>query len=160
MRTVKKEEPDFRKYIDQATGLRCMIVPVPEMGHLCGYVQLPPGPLRRRLMRYKGIPTPTMNTLMRAMQPGYPRHGARYEGRRAYSQSQIKRMDVHGGVTFLDRFTWPGMEGLWIGFDCGHLGDASPGMEKIGISQHGVYRDHTFVEHELAKLAKQVARLL
>lgn len=36
-------EPNYLRWYDAATGLRCAIVRVPRMGHLCGYVKLPHG---------------------------------------------------------------------------------------------------------------------
>lgn len=36
------DEPDREAWVDQATGLHCLILRHPEMGHLCGYVFVPP----------------------------------------------------------------------------------------------------------------------
>lgn len=34
-------EPNMVKWVDQATGLACLILRASELGHLCGYVRIP-----------------------------------------------------------------------------------------------------------------------
>ena len=34
-------EPDSEQWLDKTTGFFCLIVRIPESGHLCGYVQIP-----------------------------------------------------------------------------------------------------------------------
>ena len=47
-----KDEPNFARWIDPATGLHCMVIRQ-NMGFLCGYVRLPHGNLRKRLIAYE-----------------------------------------------------------------------------------------------------------
>lgn len=82
--------------------------------------------------------------------PGHPYFGKHYD-----------KMDVrvHGGITFagasegrrLDKGYW------WIGFDCAHTMDLSPGMLKHipGLSP-GVYRNIAYVTNELKELTEQL----
>lgn len=37
------DEPSHLVWTDKQTGYECEVVRVPELGHLCGYVVLPPG---------------------------------------------------------------------------------------------------------------------
>lgn len=70
-------------------------------------------------------------------------------------------VDVHGGLTFTaagddlirDARMW------WIGFDCGHCMDATPGLLAVGLCavDSTAYRDMEFVKAETAKLAGQIA---
>lgn len=67
---------------------------------------------------------------------------------------------VHGGVTWSDwRLPWEEEDGdhWWLGFDTAHAGDVVPGLEKIGISQHGTFRDEDYVRNECVSLASQLA---
>lgn len=38
-----QNEPDKKQWLDEATGYPCLIVRQIELGHLCGYVGVPPG---------------------------------------------------------------------------------------------------------------------
>lgn len=58
---------------------------------------------------------------------------------------------VHGGITF-GPAEFPGMDGIWIGFDCAHSGDLCP---KYGAQKGDVYRDIEYVRGEVASLARQ-----
>lgn len=53
----------------------------------------------------------------------------------------------------------------WFGFDCGHAGDLSPGMERYGRGQmpapwndsgYDEYRDLPYVKEQVAELARQL----
>lgn len=56
--------------------------------------------------------------------------------------------DVHGGVTFTG--THDGIDGSWIGFDCGHYMDLTPGAY---FENGGTYRTIDYVKSECEKLA-------
>lgn len=108
------EEPDKAQWVDEATGLDCLIVRN-QVGALCGYVGLP---------------------------PGHPLHGASalYSGRRR--ESALNDLDVHGGITFANscqgdeddpsrgicHVPEPGRprDVWWLGFDCAHAFDLTP----------------------------------
>src|SRR5262252_7143826 len=107
-----QDEPDKRQWADEATGYPCLIVRAP-LGHLCGYGGVPPG------------------------HPCY---------RRDYGDDHLGGADVHGGLTFAG----PCMKGVpqdhavchcpdpgesddvwWLGFDCAHGYDFSPGLQRM-----------------------------
>ena len=141
-----RDEPDKAQWVDEATGLDCLIVRN-RRGALCGYV---------------GVP------------PGHPLHG------RDYADTDL---DVHGGLTYSDycqegaedgpgvcHVPEPGRpaEVWWLGFDCGHYYDLSPGVmeanqrlqREVGIpwyrGEEGTYRTFGYVRDECASLAAQV----
>lgn len=150
------KEPDKAYWVDPKTGLDCLIVRT-ALGHLCGYV---------------GVP------------PKHPFHGKHYDK---------CDVDVHGGLTYADEcqkddkehgichVSEPGREDniWWLGFDCAHLGDISPGgrsalrdlgnmagaivgMDKASSSwledrERGeTYKTFKWVKQEVTNLAKQV----
>lgn len=112
-------------------GLVCLIVRTP-MGHLCGYV---------------GVP------------PGHPYHGVGYDD---------LDIEVHGGLTYagackgkichVPRDGEP--EVWWLGFDCAHCFDLSPGLvasvELAWEADGCEYRDKAYVEAEVNRLAAQL----
>lgn len=128
-------EVDKKQWLDAASGLPCMIRRAGSMGHWCGYV-------------------------------GVPRNHPLY--RRDYNDIDV---DVHGGLTFADACrdgpdhsaichkVEPGEDDdvWWLGFDCGHDGDISPGMQ--WVRPDGFYRDQAYVEDEVVRLAKQLHQL-
>ena len=73
--------------------------------------------------------------------------------------------DVHGGLTFAAPAYWYSgetAEGLdwWLGFDCGHQGDLSPGHLDRGIfspTSGDVYCNMAYVKDECERLADQIA---
>lgn len=131
-------EPDKRQWLDEVTGLPCLIVRAGrDLGHLCGYV---------------GVPR------------GHPYYEADYDS---------LPVEAHGGLTFASKCSHgaedreichkvePGEpdDVWWLGFDCAHLGDISPGMDRFrrrGYAE-GTYKDFAFVTREVTQLAKQLA---
>jgi len=149
-------EPDKVQWIDEGTDLDCLAVRGP-MGCWCGYVGLP---------------------------PSHPWHGREY-------RDVEDEIEVHGGLTFSDRC----MEGLpenqgvchvpepgrpadvwWLGFDCGHAFDLSPGLEarmrslrvdaiaqahqrlvEAGFGE--TYKPLAYVQAEIRELAHQLAEV-
>lgn len=93
-----------------------------------------------------------------AMPPGHPWHG---QGDDALSRVA----DVHGGVTYaascggtICHVPKPGKpdDVWWVGFDCGHSGDASPCTAKLwGMREWETYRDAAYVRTEVERLAEQ-----
>jgi len=143
------DEPDKIQWIDDATGLDCLIVRNP-MGALCGYV---------------GVP------------PEHPLYEVGYDAAYQLAAERGVSLQVHGGLTFADRCE-PGepIEGIchlgehgatenpwWLGFDMAHAGDLSPGM--AWIEQNvlrlppipGRYRDVSYAKGECTDLARQLA---
>lgn len=118
-------EPDKIQWSDDATGLPCLIVRGP-LGALCGYV---------------GVPE------------GHPWYGVEFSAVNA---------EVHGGLTYsspcqhggkICHVPEPGEPDnvWWLGFDCAHLGDLTPGA----YLDDGTYRDVGYVTRETAHLAQQ-----
>ncbi len=81
---------------------------------------------------------------------GHLWHGIGYE-----DLSREYNLDVHGGLTYSGPFdeiepelTW------WLGFDCAHAGDLSPGIARL--SDVDKYRSISFVRKQCRKLARQI----
>jgi hypothetical protein len=152
------DEPDKLQWIDDATGLDCLIVRN-RLGALCGYV---------------GVPSK------------HPWHGIGYSSSPSGKDDDLYADDcpevvvsVHGGLTYSDRCEEDAPEdsgichvpGLgrpadvwWFGFDCAHFGDIAPGMiareRKMGFPappDGGVYKTVDYVRAEVAHLARQLA---
>jgi hypothetical protein len=106
-----QSEPDMLLWVDPQTGLQCMIARA-DFGHLCGYVGL---------------------------LPGHPLHGKEYRN---------IALHAHGDINFANEFSLASLRLdpplndstplWWLGFDCGHSWDFSPGMaahiKELGIS--------------------------
>lgn len=148
------DEPDKAQWIDEATGLDCLIVRGP-VGALCGYV---------------GVP------------PEHPWHGKGYGGclnadcteEFCWSHSPEAAISVHGGLTFSDSCQEGAEDGpgichvpepgrpanvWWFGFDCAHAFDLAPLMIQYGPNPGDVYRHFEYVQRECADLAKQLAEV-
>lgn len=191
-----QDEPDKVQWVDEASGLDCLIVRTP-LGYLCGYV---------------------------GVTEGHPYFGVAYSQCPEKCEevwcahSPESRMEVHGGLTFSDfcteasRETWqrwrasllacadeakkypkgdsarafaeagryiddydgwlvyaesrfichvpfPGRPARvwWLGFDCAHFGDSSPGLSRH--DDYGSYKPVSYVKAECARLARQLARV-
>lgn len=136
------DEPDKVHWIDPETGLDCLAVRNGG-GAWCGYVGLP---------------------------PDHPFHGVDYDD--AHDRADI---NVHGGLTFaaschedergegygICHIPLPGRPAdvWWLGFDCAHAWDLSPGYLRYGLSlgDREVYRDLAYVKAETTDLARQLA---
>lgn len=138
-----QDEPDRLEW--RHKGVPCLVRRSPSTGAWCGYA---------------------------AVEPGHPWHG----------QPELDNVDVHGGLTFASRchgdichVPEPGESDdvWWLGFDCGHAGDDSPGLRaairKIDgqlppnlrggdrlLFEGDVYRDLAYVKGECESLADQV----
>jgi hypothetical protein len=155
-------EPDKVQWVDEATGLVCLAKRSPHLGHWCGYVGL--------------LPT-------------HPWHGKDYgdsvgqcgdscssageEHSYHYECTVGALLEVHGGVTYADgcqdgpieqtvcHLPAPGSPDhlWWIGFDCAHCDDLSPGRLMLAPSlyDHGTYRSLDYVRSECTSLAAQLA---
>lgn len=142
------KEPDKRQWVDDATGLDCLMHRNGS-GAWCGYV---------------GVPE------------GHPLFARDYEH---------ADVSVHGGLTYsaFCQDTKDESEGIchvplpgrphkvwWLGFDCAHYNDLSPGMvsfnekfdrehpEFAGVRRE-TYRDVQWVEAEVTQLAAQLAAM-
>ena len=114
-------EPDKKLWLDESTGYPCRIVRHGDLGHLCGYV---------------GVP------------PDHPAFENNYDD---------VDVECHGGLTY-DNFS---QRVWWLGFDCAHFRDISPGRAlRFSAAESGAsYKTLSYVESECRKLAKQLKEL-
>lgn len=147
-------EHDHLYWVDEVTGYPCIMHRVSAHGAWCGYVAVP---------------------------PGHPAYHQSYD-------DVSERVSVHGGLTYADacqgnicHVPEPGQPDnvWWLGFDCGHYGDVTPGsdyqikamMESMEMmsqlfgasapdeSPHGHYWTEDEVREEVLSLAKQLKEL-
>jgi hypothetical protein len=133
-------EPDKVQWQDAETGLPCIAVRNSSLGNWCGYV---------------------------GVEEGHPYYGN--------SDEDTLELECHGGVTFTGFCDGDEEKGIchtpaagepdrvfWIGFDCAHCYDFSPGLDATIRSTGGeswrenVYRDLAYVQKECADLARQL----
>jgi hypothetical protein len=156
------DEPDKRQWTDPATGLPCLAVRHPTLGHWCGYA---------------GVPA------------GHPAHGVEFytspigeDGapiELTPVQLAVESLDAHGGVTFsapcqettdpahgVCHVPAPGEpdDVWWFGFDCAHCYDLSPGMavyspQYTEIQKTDTYRPLAYVIDQAQTLAAQLAAM-
>lgn len=141
-----KDEPDFKLFIDNASGLKCAVLRHPHTGHLCGYVRVPRGKLYDKIVR-------------RGKQPGWEWAG---KLRRAPAYTWVeRRVTVHGGLTWAGKFRgrYQLERGLWVGFDCAHAGDLMPKLQFKNVQQN-IYRDMQYVTNECQILATQIKTVM
>lgn len=142
-------EPDKVQWIDAATGLDCLAVRHDRFGHWCGYV---------------------------GVAEGHPAFELHYD-----QAAELLPEDggVHGGLTYSDfcaendkeqGICHVALDGRperiwWLGFDCCHYLDLSPGLEAMTPKnalfrelQGYQYRDLAYVKAECASLARHLAR--
>lgn len=136
-------EPDKIVWVDEDTGLPCMIHRN-FLGALCGYV---------------GIPAE------------HPWHGMAYNDctlpepcEDAWCEHSLE-VEVHGGLTYsgmnqpVDENHMgvgiPETKGFWwFGFDCSHACDVTPLLE--GVNPRAAYRNVAYVKAEVRHLATQL----
>ena len=132
-------EPDRVDFVH--AGFACLALRNPRLGFWCGYV---------------GVPA------------DHPAYGRKYDD---------MDVEVHGGLTYSNacsepvcHMPEPGMPAdvWWLGFDCAHLFDVSPGqvaienalgmprMPSSAILPETVYRDLEYVQAEIKSLAEQL----
>jgi hypothetical protein len=139
------DEPDKLQWVDEATGLDCLIVRGP-VGALCGYV---------------GVPAE------------HPWHGIDYGGLDAdvhggltYSDRCQEGDDESKGICHVPPPGRP-VDVWWFGFDCAHSGDVAPTMDmhmresgRMPIHEpYAAYRTVGYVQRECARLAEQLAAI-
>lgn len=132
-----QEEPDKVEWT--TLGFPCLITRIPRLGHLCGYLAVP---------------------------PGHPWHGKSYN-------DEGWDPEVHGGLTYAAKCSefvchvpaaGESDDVWWLGFDCAHSWDVSPGLEAnyvrlgLGFSLSEcptVYRTVEYVRAQVEDLARQ-----
>lgn len=133
-------EPDKAQWVDEATGLDCLVLRN-HMWALCGYVGLP---------------------------PGHPAHGVDYgdvepepdvHGGLTFSDFCQEGAPEGHGICHIPE---PGRPERiwWLGFDCGHAFDLHPRLVLYGEDLHGgTYRTFDYVRGECSLLATQLHNL-
>lgn len=155
-----QNEPDKIHWIDEASGLDCLMHRGPH-GAWCGYVGVAEG------HPYFGVGYSSCS-LAQPCGESYCEHGP------------DSHVQVHGGLTYSDfcqvnpageehaeegichvAFDGRPERVWWLGFDCAHSGDLSPAYDSsIGqfLGRHrSVYRDRAYVEAQCRSLASQLA---
>lgn len=128
-------ESDEVKWVHERSGYKCMVRRHPEFLHLCGYVGVPYGHIW-------------------------------YAETYSDDRNGPPQPQVHGGLTFTGRMAeTKGRAVWWLGFDCAHAGDLSPGVV-MQLLKHGdnphtprlfeEYRTIEFATAECNKLADQL----
>lgn len=134
-----QNEPDKIQWMDEETGLPCMIKRNPEIGFWCGYVGVSKGHAAYD-KHYDSVSVDVHGGLTYAnfCQPGPEEH-----------------VICHVVEDGEDDKVW------WLGFDCGHYRDLCPYREWArGYGFEGeVYRDQAYVQNECRQLAKQLVNL-
>lgn len=141
-----RDEPDKAQWVDEKTGLDCLIVRGP-FGALCGYVGLP---------------------------PEHPWHGAghkmkllakvRVHGGLTFASYCQEGAEDGPGVCHVPE---PGRpeHPWWIGFDCCHPYDHQPGLHSVlalvgiqtALAKMQTYRTFHYVQVQVTRLAAQAA---
>lgn len=132
------DEPDKEQWIDEATSLPCLLKRQEHLGHLCGYVGVPPGhPLYGVDTDYE-----EMDLLVHG--------GVTYA---AFCQEDGPECETICHTTEPGDFE----PAFWIGFDCMHYRDASPqDITRGHVVGDARYRDVAYVKKECAILAGQL----
>lgn len=135
-----KAEPDRVEWRKPGSPLPRLVLRN-RLGAWCGYVGLP---------------------------PGHPLHGRKAwgtGGEEEQKDDRLDRLEVHCGVTYANEcaghICHVPAEGepdhvWWIGFDCGHSGDLTPGLPFRMGDRGDSYRDLEFVVTETEGLAAQL----
>ena len=135
------DEPDKIQWIDDITGLPCLIHRN-RMGALCGYVGVPEDhPVYKK---------------------HYDEHHFTVHGGLTYGDLCAEGDDPSIGICHIPEPGEPDNV-YWLGFDCGHLGDLSPNFENIvypGEFPKDVYRDVGYVKQECTQLAVQLKEMV
>lgn len=147
-------EPDKAQWVDEETGLDCLIVRN-RLGALCGYVGVPPEHVWHGIEYNECTGVKCDND----------------EDDWHYECSPVGRVEVHGGLTFsgscqdghdpsvgICHVPEPGRpdDVWWFGFDCAHSMDFVPAMGRHSIEFYESYKTIAYVKAEVALLANQL----
>ncbi len=157
-------------------GYSCAILKHNELGHLCGYVAVTESHpfygknYNQCLEGCAPVPYEAGEYFTQEMADRMnERSGGHYDCIYEKEHLSIDRiLDVHGGITYSGSTLADIENGMWwLGFDCGHVGDYSPGIAatllKTGYTDHllrndETYRDEDYVTAEILKLVTQIAK--
>lgn len=130
------QEPDKAQWIDESTGLDCLIVRGPS-GALCGYVGIP--------QEHPAYEQDYYNIDVRC------HWGLTFAGRCSPGDDPARGI-CHIEESAANKNVW------WLGFDCAHCDDLCPGYESR-YRMGGIYRDFGYVQRECADLALQLSKI-
>lgn len=137
-------EPDKAQWTDPETGLPCLAVRHDRSGHWCGYVGVPGD--------HPILSAPATDWGDNAVQE-LPCHGGV-----TYGPSPCQE-DAERGVCHLTSDPTDFEPAHWIGFDCAHSGDVSPGTRRYSAFRMGEsYRPLAYVKRECAGLAGAIVK--
>lgn len=166
------EEPDKKQWVDEETGLPCLIVRNPS-GALCGYVGVSAGHPMFEKNYSERLPVPIREAVALGANPSY----IALFCEALHEDDGMVRADVlfqvHGGLTFAGHCCpHPDDEGRgichvaepgdddnvwWLGFDCAHYGDVSPKYDKEYLNEwFSTYKRIGYVTVEVQNLARQL----
>lgn len=142
-------EPDKMQWVDEATGLPCLIHRAYTTGGLCGYVGVSAGHALFEVSGEDG---------------DIDVHGGLNFFRHCMPAEDESSGICHVVGTDEDDNVW------WLGFDCSHVGDVSPAIDALVRSTMllpmenqyrrlfgaDVYRDIEYVRQQCAELAMQL----
>lgn len=139
-----KYEPDKRQWLDEETGLPCLIVRGPS-GALCGYVGVG-----------KDHPFYQLDYSNEKLW-GIDVHGGLTFSNHCYEPSDPSKKDPSKYVCHLvedgeEDKVW------WLGFDCAHSGDMCPGRSYRLCFGDDTYKSLNYVMSECELLAAQLER--
>lgn len=107
-------------------GLKCVVI-ASDLGHRCGYVNIPKGNRFHGINYRDQVPgaKPNLNRPTGESFTGLINVvcGNR-EGLEEFTSSLDGIIEVHGGLTYSENYLFESKDGWWIGFDCGHCDDA------------------------------------
>lgn len=127
------EEADKAQWIDEDSGLDCLIVRGPN-GALCGYVGVPESHFMYE-EHYDAIDVDVHG-------------GLTFANKCNPSESEAENI-CHTG-TVANATVW------WLGFDCSHYGDISPKFHAMHGSHNDSYRTFNYVKKQVKSLAAQL----
>ena len=139
-----QDEPDKIQWQDEATGLACLMVRHPTLGHWCGYVGVAEGhPFFKK--EYNDID-----------------EDLNVHGGLTFTDSCYEDMELGQGVCHVPSPGEPD-DVWWLGFDFMHAGDVAPGTHEItrrwSAEGGDSYKDRAYVERECFELAAQVKEM-
>lgn len=182
------DEPDKIQWQDEATGLPCLIVRGPS-GALCGYVGVAPGhPWHGKDYDDCGVDVHGGLTFASKCAEINPEKWEKWCERQNGRRAEAKKYPIGDAATDLKEYdrlnvlkdyeawaVWSASRHIchvaspgepdpvwWLGFDCAHAGDISPGYARYSRSfadREDSYRDIAYVEGECRSLAKQIVAI-
>jgi hypothetical protein len=159
-------EPDDEEWVDAATGYECRIRRNDLTYCLCGYVAVPQGHVIHGLDCSDKLPDVLTGAESDVRQQAVGKRGVIDILCWAASGEMHVGMlfNVHGSLTWSGPMNDDKEKRWWLGFDCAHAGDLSPGrsglLKRMPFSRpHEVYRTFAYTKSEVESLAKKLSAI-